>query len=204
MKPRFFALLAIGSLVLCVGTVALWIRSWHYGQSIERVDPQRRIVITSIWGIIQLTRWDGRFQSPTSAVFTLNSPPLGAWQRWMYWRGRNVGDTGPADSAYQPDFSGLDHWWQQAGFDAFNRQCKPTCKATALHDWLQPSQWSGRLWSVAVPYWAIVVVFSILPGALVLRGIARTHRSRAGHCPICGYDLRATPHRCPECGTHPP
>jgi hypothetical protein len=55
--------------------------------------------------------------------------------------------------------------------------------------------------AVWFPHWLLALLFAILP-AVHLRGIGRTRRrNRAGLCQHCGYDLRATPDRCPECGT---
>jgi hypothetical protein len=54
---------------------------------------------------------------------------------------------------------------------------------------------------VIVPHWVFVTLFAI-PPLLRLRAW-RGHRRHAvaGTCATCGYDLRATPERCPECGT---
>lgn len=54
-----------------------------------------------------------------------------------------------------------------------------------------------------VPYWSMVLVTALAP-AWYAAGIARraraARRARHGLCRRCGYDLRATPARCPECG----
>jgi len=55
---------------------------------------------------------------------------------------------------------------------------------------------------VVIPYWFILIGAATLPMYRVGR-LARRRQRFAGLCPRCGYDLRATPDRCPECGAVP-
>ena len=61
-----------------------------------------------------------------------------------------------------------------------------------------------RLSTGAIECWKVAVPLAVLP-AIWLAGIAaawrRSLRPRAGLCKACGYDLRASRDRCPECGT---
>ena len=54
---------------------------------------------------------------------------------------------------------------------------------------------------VAAAVVLFTVIFTRLYNHILLRRQLR--RSPNAICRNCGYDLRATPHRCPECGTIP-
>jgi hypothetical protein len=56
-----------------------------------------------------------------------------------------------------------------------------------------------RTW-VGVPFWAIIGVSAPILTLAVHRHTSKS-RVGAGRCVACGYDLRATPERCPECGS---
>jgi hypothetical protein len=63
---------------------------------------------------------------------------------------------------------------------------------------------TGNSCFVATPYWVVLAASMVAP-ALWLRAWRRSRmrRWRLAHncCPDCGYDLRASEDRCPECGS---
>jgi hypothetical protein len=59
---------------------------------------------------------------------------------------------------------------------------------------------SPRFSAILLPYWALVVVLAILASGVGRAAWTGRHRRRHGLCIACGYDLRASTGRCPECG----
>ena len=58
--------------------------------------------------------------------------------------------------------------------------------------------------TVSIAYWLLLLPTLPLPLIAIVRHRRRRQRETNNLCPTCGYDLRATPDRCPECGTSAP
>jgi hypothetical protein len=102
-------------------------------------------------------------------------------RRFVEWTSRRP--------AQYPVFSNARIWYEFLGFRSYSLQTT----SVTMHRWV-------------LPYWLPTLATALLPALALRRAYStRRQRLRAQHrlCLVCGYDLRATPDRCPECGTVP-
>jgi len=188
------ALLAITAVL-----VALWVQSLIHGATVTRrttvlsgnviqaTDPNEKLT-----EYIEKTRWIsshvGRVYLGYMRADELNKS-MGLPRRVTYHFNWSWGRTHDR-FAQGPD------WAARIGFDWEFGAVREAGRSNGEY-------WSNRDIFLCAPYWALVSVTGV-GGWLIGRRPRRVRsRVRRGLCPACGYDTRATPQRCPECGFEP-
>lgn len=166
-------------LLLSLTATGLWLRSHVVGDTL-RCEERRRYVETKF-------------------AFVSEAGEMMVVRHWYHWE--HLSDNAPIKR--EPDYKRFDwernehprRWadgmnqstfWDRVGFDVLISR--------------RPTYTFHRL---GAPYWFVVVVLALVPGWRLACWWRRRRRRRLGHCFVCGYDMRATPDRCPECGQVP-
>ena len=183
MWRKLFNIAAAISLVLCTAVVAVWVRSYWVSDHMLFADVQGTTV-------------------PLEYSYAGMHVVCGGF---VFGAGGEMGLTPAVTSELQ---SRVGRGWRP-----LRRGSGP---ASDISDYM-PVSWHGfgyvtgqppafMVWryrqAVSVPMWFLVVMFGLAPTVWLRRVICAKKRFRIAHglCPACGYDLRATPERCPECG----
>lgn len=195
MALRLFTVVA--SLLLCVAVCVLWVRSrTGYDQAVwahDRWLPGGSAASNQVQFLSDTRLWvtitAGRAGPPNGQLawgYYVNADQSHGRPRLWFEHDRygRVGLWPP------PDEPGTSGW----GPLRWKRQTR-----TAKRDGDDSSTVL-----VGVSHWFAAGLLAILPARAGWRAVGRWRRRalrRHGHCRNCGYDLRATPERCPECGT---
>jgi hypothetical protein len=161
------------SLIVLATIITLWARRERHADLVAFYGPA---------GTLQ-----GIASDPKGLLLFFSDLPFGRESRF----------SANAASISAGEFASVHEWlfdptreqWNHLGFrcasGTINLNGSVTCKYTSL----------------IVPYWLPAILASILPLAFVRRRWTRWRRLRTGCCLQCGYDIRYSPNRCPECGT---
>jgi hypothetical protein len=173
---RLLDIFAGVSLLLCVAVCVLWVRSYRLSERVEWQGQAGWRSVRSATGQVEVALlvadWSGH-----PAEFHGPRYERDVARRPFNWLMLLCGSAGDTRAS-----------WEWGGF--------------AWHERHNRAQ--GVLHAVAwAPFWSVATATGLPPvgwAAGRWRSRRRGRRNGAGYCRACGYDLRATPQRCPECG----
>lgn len=173
LKRRFFNVASSFSALALILTAVFWVRGYYIRDSIGYSTLHE-----GMWHHTGLDFSNGGvfFSSAHVSTKYVNpsqpAPPLGL----RFGSGRNTAPTFLIG-------------WSHYGFFSFSSNMYPDDPNGGV-----PFSQAG------VPYWFLILMFGVLPVLWISSRSRRMRRGRVGLCRQCGYDLRASPERCPECG----
>jgi hypothetical protein len=175
LRPLLRRTLPFASLVLLALSIAGWVRSHRVADTITRADGRPKHEWR--WGIAHFNGDLYFFRTDWEHAAALAF----AYPMWRhddstvrYLLNRRVGPLG--------QYGWHTHQWQTKS---------------------DGSTLTVRI--IGLPYWLLVLLFALPPAwwAIGWKRRRNARRRAAGCCTRCGYDLRGTPDRCPECGAIP-
>ena len=192
VRRRLFTLVSVVSLGLCVATCVLWVRSYWVMDALyaTQQDPRDGSKATSHLGC---SRGGAYYYSVTYVCPSIGPRP----PRRGYTASGPTLHPARWDEFYRARVNALGFAWldRTESFSPGRHVDNDGVRATG-------AKVAGRV----VPLW-LMAASSAAPAAAWAVGWRRRrliHRRAARSlCLACGYDLRATPGRCPECGTAP-
>ena len=178
-RAGYYLLLALSTLIF-TAVVADWVYSIFWSETLILVRGRQVFAIDNFSG--EIAFWRGEFKP-------------GEW----YWDGLHH-EHWPGRSAKKTlEFSVEDPAGSEVAFAGFvitTQRHFPTTMNQTFH----PSMVAGMK-AIVLPSWFLTLLFGALPAMAAYRYIRGLRRRGEGMCKVCGYDLRATTDRCPECGT---
>jgi hypothetical protein len=176
MNRRLFNFITLVSLLMCLAATVLWVRSYWSSDSIIREGPAETLVGSESGQLVLNRSYPGEAGRATAPGWRFQTFPTPEREEFVYTNGRQFR-------------------YRALGFEiASYRPIPHTMWASGI-----PFT-SVRYWTAGVPHWFAVGVLALPPALWLRRRQRRRHARRAGLCASCGYDLRASPGRCPECG----
>jgi hypothetical protein len=170
----FILIFGVGMRSYSIGDVLTITKNVSKPQEFEQVE----IGLVTSRGRLLFSCRESRFllKDPADQSFFLARYPIGTRSKWVVMRPDQILDLG----------------WNRT-----------FCRRLGFLFQTYQSRGISRSY-LAAPTWFVALPFALVPFWTIFRISQRARRRQKGWCIFCGYDLRASPEKCPECGTAVP